>query len=72
MYSVFYKTSYGNVVLDHDSIKRIVDQLFNDAIKEGEAIKICRRRDDLEGIIIDYSLGNVVVKIGEIKEYGKI
>ena len=28
-----------------------MDQLFNDAVEEGEAIKICRRRDGTEGTI---------------------
>jgi hypothetical protein len=42
---------YIKVVSDPDCIKRIVDHLFNDAIKEGEAIKICRQRDGAEGTI---------------------
>lgn len=46
--SEFYKTSQGNLVPDPASIERMVDQLFNKAVKEGEAIRICCRRDDAE------------------------
>lgn len=31
---------------DPDCIKRMVDLLFNEAVEEGEAIRICRRKDD--------------------------
>jgi hypothetical protein len=43
--------SHGNVVLDPECIERTVHQLFDHAVEEGEAVKICRRRDDPEGTI---------------------
>jgi hypothetical protein len=39
------------LVPDPGCIERTVDQLFNDDIEEGKAIKICRRRDGSEGTI---------------------
>ena len=39
------------MVPDPGYIERMMDQLFNDAVEEGEAIKICRRRDGTEGTI---------------------
>ncbi|KAN0089981.1 hypothetical protein V8E51_018560 [Hyaloscypha variabilis] len=44
---------HGQCILDEDPdcIERMVEHFFNDAVEEGKAIKICRRKDGAEGTV---------------------